>query len=185
MRLVEWLNGLPEVKRVLESEFEGRAIKDGNLTEWKNGGFKDWKAQQETLAVLQNLKADGEELAGAKIHVMGDVETVMLARYAAAIYGSTDDANEDPDVRLKRLSKSVRDFVRLRRCEFTRERIEMEREWLELQRVKNEKKKPPETAQVIESTEIQPCLSEEEKTELLKQLLLPKEEEGETESKEL
>ena len=56
VRLVEWLNGLPEVKKVLESDFEGRAITEDNLAEWKNGGFLDWQAQQETLSLVRELR---------------------------------------------------------------------------------------------------------------------------------
>lgn len=41
-RLVEWLNGLPEVKAILEKDFEGQAINEPNLTQWRNGGFLDW-----------------------------------------------------------------------------------------------------------------------------------------------
>ena len=38
--LVEWLNGLPEVKAALQREFGGRAIREQNVSEWKQGGFR-------------------------------------------------------------------------------------------------------------------------------------------------
>ena len=49
-KLVEWLNALPEVQRVLDEKFEGRPINEQNLTEWKQGGYEDWRKLQEARA---------------------------------------------------------------------------------------------------------------------------------------
>ena len=35
-----WLNGLPEVKSVLDAEFSSRPISPGNLSEWRNGAYR-------------------------------------------------------------------------------------------------------------------------------------------------
>jgi hypothetical protein len=37
--LVAWLNGLPEVQRVVIAEFGGRPVREQNLSEWKQGGY--------------------------------------------------------------------------------------------------------------------------------------------------
>lgn len=122
VRLVEWLNGLPEVKKVLESDFEARPITDGNLAEWKNGGFLDWQAQQETVSLVQEMKADGKELApSAELAEL--FTTVLVTHYAAAVQRSNADPAEGPRERAKRLGKSLRDMARLRRYELTRERV--------------------------------------------------------------
>ncbi len=42
IRLVAWLNGLPEVKEILDRQFGGRAITPQNLSVWKAGGYQDW-----------------------------------------------------------------------------------------------------------------------------------------------
>ena len=44
--LAEWLNGLPKVQEVLRKSFEGRPINEDNISEWKNGGYRDWEASQ-------------------------------------------------------------------------------------------------------------------------------------------
>jgi hypothetical protein len=46
-KLVVWLNEMPEVQAVLATEFRGKAINGQNLTEWRQGGYRDWLAQQE------------------------------------------------------------------------------------------------------------------------------------------
>ena len=44
-------NGLSPVKDTLEEHFDGRAITEQNLSEWKQRGFKDWQRDQETRAL--------------------------------------------------------------------------------------------------------------------------------------
>ena len=48
-RLVAWLNELPEVKALLAAEFGGAAIKEQNLSNWKQGGFRDWRMRREEI----------------------------------------------------------------------------------------------------------------------------------------
>src|ERR1035441_634149 len=49
-QLVVWLNSLPEAQAVLAREFGGRAVSEQNLSEWKQGGYRDWLAPQGTPA---------------------------------------------------------------------------------------------------------------------------------------
>jgi hypothetical protein len=103
-RLVEWLNSLPEVKQILDTDFEGRAINEVNLTEWKQGGFLDWQVQQETMAGLVNVKADGQELAGAGGSVTDDLEAIVMARYATTLYSSNGEMSAEVQARLQSLA---------------------------------------------------------------------------------
>lgn len=40
--IVHWLNTLPEVRAVMQQCFAGADINSQNLTEWRQGGYKDW-----------------------------------------------------------------------------------------------------------------------------------------------
>ena len=55
-KLVAWLNALPAVRAVVKAEFGGRPVRAQNLSEWKQGGYRDWLAQQEAIAVAGRLK---------------------------------------------------------------------------------------------------------------------------------
>lgn len=132
-RLLEWLNGLPEVRAVLDEEFEGHAISHCNLTEWRKGGFLEWRERRETLALTREFMADGSEYDGLAAEIGPAVEVVTMAHYAAALQRADCDPDEDPRGRLERLSKSVQDVVRMRRCAHARERMKLERKWLELE----------------------------------------------------
>jgi hypothetical protein len=46
--LAEWLNGNPTVQAIIATEFDGRPINEGNLSQWRNGGYKDWEKAEAT-----------------------------------------------------------------------------------------------------------------------------------------
>ena len=60
--LVTWLNDLPEVQRIVTTEFGRRAVREQNLSEWKQGGYEEWLRQQEALELVRNLSAETDDL---------------------------------------------------------------------------------------------------------------------------
>src|SRR6266404_7582993 len=53
--ILPWLNSLPEVKAILAADFDHRPISKQNLSEWKQGGFRDWLLQYHAAHFLQFL----------------------------------------------------------------------------------------------------------------------------------
>jgi hypothetical protein len=51
--LLAWLNGLPEVQRILAAHFGGQPISKHNLSAWRHGGFADWVRSHESREVRQ------------------------------------------------------------------------------------------------------------------------------------
>jgi hypothetical protein len=139
VRLLEWLNGLPEVKQVLDRDFEGREINDQNLSDWKSGGFADWQGQQQALAMSRELMANGKELAAVSGgELMDCLAAVVAARYAAALYGWNGEMTDEMRNELRGLKALSREVARLRRSEQSAERLKLDREWLALGRQKTE-----------------------------------------------
>ena len=48
--IVQWLNSLPEVQKVLAEQFGGRPINEPNLSAWRQGGYQEWLMLREVLA---------------------------------------------------------------------------------------------------------------------------------------
>jgi hypothetical protein len=176
VRLLEWLNGLPEVAELLNQDFEGRPISKCNLTEWKNGGFVDWRTQQDILALTHEFTANGSQFGEASAEMLQAVETVTMAHYAATLQCTDNSRKENPKARLERLSKSIVDVTRMRRSEHRRKQMEIDRGWLELERKEQELRHQiaSESATQPESKEVRPPMSEEEKKALLMEILLAK-----------
>ncbi len=133
-RLVEWLNGLPEVRTVMAAEFGGRAINEQNLSEWKQGGFAEWDRQQEARAWARKLAEESEELEAESGAVpLAD----RLAAPLALALGRLLSESESLDGAEKRqaLLGVARELGQLRRVSQSRERLALESErWQEEQR---------------------------------------------------
>src|SRR5215469_16797048 len=120
VQLIEWLNSLPEVKQVLDRYFKSRPIDDGNLTQWKQGGFRDWQIHEEAFAFVQDSDSDTGELAKP-------LATALLTHYADALSRSNPDEAEDPRDCARRVGKSMREVVRVLRCQQGQQRVEIQR----------------------------------------------------------
>jgi hypothetical protein len=59
--LVAWLNALPAVQSVLNSQFHGAPISEVNLTLWHQGGYLQWLTERECFDSARALaEADGD-----------------------------------------------------------------------------------------------------------------------------
>jgi hypothetical protein len=131
--LLDWLNSLPEVKATLAAQFASQPVSPANLTQWKNGGHRDWLARLDVLALTRDLEDK---------HAFGDESlegpfTDKLARWLALHYASAtlrllaaEDA--DPDTYWRRLRQSCADVARLQREEHQAQRIDLQSQLVEL-----------------------------------------------------
>jgi hypothetical protein len=126
-RLVGWLNGLPEVRAVLQAEFGGKAITEGNLTLWRQGGYRVWLARQEDRESAQRLAADAAELAEAG-PVAEHFARVLSVRYAAFFARWNGDPASVNRRELATLHTLCEDVTQLRRGEHSAARLQLERE---------------------------------------------------------
>jgi len=58
VKIAEWLNTLPAVASLMAAEFDGQPINENNLSNWKLGGYRDWKAEH--AAFESALQFDSE-----------------------------------------------------------------------------------------------------------------------------
>ena len=139
VRLVDWLNGLPETRQVLVADFGGRPISEQNLSEWKAGGYRDWLARQETLTQARELVADAKELTEATEGRLTDhLATVLAARYAAALAGWDGEVTDEFRRTARALHGLCQDIVELGRGVHSGARLKLEQERLEREREKTE-----------------------------------------------
>ncbi|HEV2692119.1 MAG TPA: hypothetical protein VG347_04420 [Verrucomicrobiae bacterium] len=104
VRLVEWLNSLPEVQQVLTEQFDGRAINEVNLTEWKGGGFLDWQARQDMKSHALELAEEAQDLKSAMPGVLAEHLNIIVAgRFAELLNQWNGDVDEGFMKKLKAL----------------------------------------------------------------------------------
>ena|ERR1700722_1028678 len=61
VKLVHWLNSLPEVQYMLAEHFGSRPINQPNMTEWARGGYSDWLFHQELLEKAASFYAQSRK----------------------------------------------------------------------------------------------------------------------------
>jgi hypothetical protein len=134
-KLVAWLNALPEVQAIVAAEFGGKPIREQNLSEWKQGGYRDWVAQQEALEMVERLGEDAAEWDGeGRAPITDTLALWVAARYAVA----TRRVTEAGDVEGWRLLREMcGDIVELRKGDHSAERLQIDRERLALEKAPN------------------------------------------------
>lgn len=135
-KIAEWLNTLPEVRRLLHAEFDGQPINENNLSNWKLGGYRDWVNLQESLEAVRRFGADAAELKKAGGAQLTDQLALCLtARIGVALQQQPGDA-DDAATQLGQLRHFFADLVDLRKGDHDAQRLRLERERIDLERRK-------------------------------------------------
>jgi hypothetical protein len=132
-QIVEWLNGLPDARTVLEAEFEGQPINENNVSNWKLGGIRDWELQEEALEAVRRLGANAAELAQAAGSQLADQLAICLTARIAVALQQPDCDGDGPAGQLQRLRLLCADLVALRKGDHNAQRLRIEREKLDLE----------------------------------------------------
>lgn len=134
--LIEWLNGLPEVKSILEARFDGKPINDQNLCDWRQGGYAEWESG---IADYEQARKTTEH-AQFICHAMGldpsDATSMIVTGQLVRIMSgqvTTDDLGKIAPV-FSAISKAR--SVRLAEKKFMRETVEDVLELIETDRAR-------------------------------------------------
>jgi hypothetical protein len=199
--LVRWLNELPEAKAALQRDFGGRPINEQNLSDWKQGGFRDWVAKTEAEELLNDTLAEGRELTrehgtrapasrrkgprekAVEMKTVSDrVADWFFPHYVAAARGQLAAA-QPPDQRWSVLRTICADLAGLRRSDHYVERLRIWQEKLRLEtKVVTAEEKEVTEKEFLKWARAQPdiehkiwpdreCLTFEEKERRMRQIL--------------
>lgn len=81
--ILAWLNAQPKVREVLDRHFDGVEISPQNLSEWRGGGYLDWRETQDQEEQIRRLSEMSYNLAKAG---GSDLSAGALAIVSAKIY---------------------------------------------------------------------------------------------------
>ena len=152
-KLVAWLNGLPEVQTIVAAEFGGKAIRAQNLSEWKQGGYLDWKAQQEAMEIAGRLGEDAAEWTGeGRAPLTDTLAHFLVARYAVATRRVAETGGREG---WRMLREMCGDIMELRKGDHSAERLQIERARLELAKEKTEKQIRERIEELLKQPEMQ------------------------------
>ena len=100
---------------------------------------------------------------------------MTMARFAATLYRSNGEMSKELRSQLRGLGAALRDVVKLRRSEQAQERMQIEREWLELERRKTDEGQRKKFLEWTKDPRIRqkltPKMTDEEKDAALAEIL--------------
>ena len=84
--ILPWLNQLPEVIALVEEHYGGNLISPQNLSDWNQGGYREWLTRQEMRESSQDFAAEAPHLtAAAGGSLLNPLTTAIHARYGALL----------------------------------------------------------------------------------------------------
>ena len=124
--LLPWLNQLPEANSVLAEFFASQPISRQNLSEWRQGGYRDWLKHQDRQFLIRRIAEEGTDL---KQHEGKEDLFENFSRIAVAeLFADLDALDKlEGDERWKRLRALTRELARMQH-EYNRSR-EVELTW--------------------------------------------------------
>ncbi len=113
--ILRWLNTRPEAIQVWERDFEGVPASAQNLSEWKLGGWKEWRDRKDRVENLKTLSSFAHELANSGGSIADGAASILAGQILEAleqagnlvVTGGSDDAERDPNEGLIAMAKAV------------------------------------------------------------------------------
>ena len=125
--ILAWLNPLPEVQAILQTEFAGTPINKQNLSEWRATGLAKWETRQEIISEILDVDADASELDTATQGRLADrLATVLAGRYARLLNQWDGEDTEVVTKKLRVLRSFTMDVSHLRRWDHSATRVRLE-----------------------------------------------------------
>jgi hypothetical protein len=170
--IVVWLNSLDEVKTALTPHFDNLEITDGNFSEWKLGGYRDWEARQWALAESQRVVEEAKEISEAGQGALADhLATWMLGQLVLATRRIMEKTEAgDTEGAWKLAHELGSELVRLRRGDQNAQRLRLSQERMQLQRMKFENQREKLKEEIRKENPPTPILSDEEKDRQWRQI---------------
>lgn len=169
--LLAWLNTQPAAIQAWALHFEGAPATPQNLSEWRQGGWKEWLSRNQRTEDLKTLSTFANDLAksggniadGAAAILSGHILEALETLGNTVVTGGSDDAEADPSKGLASLAKAVSSLqkgtVAREKLDLDRQRVKAKREDQKLAREKFEKQTVEKFLQFAATKEAQAILN--------------------------
>jgi hypothetical protein len=127
--LVEWLNALPAVQKIVAEQYGGVPVSKSNLSEWRLGAYEEWVREEETREMVSDLAAEAGDLGEAGEG--NEIADLLASRLAAELMRSAREllqASSDPKERWQQLKEVLAQLAELRRHDHRCWRLQMDQE---------------------------------------------------------
>jgi hypothetical protein len=85
--LLPWLNGQPAVRKILRRDFDDADISPQNLSDWRQGGYRDWLERRQQLEEKRELADYCLELAESGKSLLDGSASIMGGKLMEILEG--------------------------------------------------------------------------------------------------
>jgi len=111
---------------VVARDFGGKVVREQNLSEWRQGGYRDWQRRRELCEVARQLQAAAGDLAGVTDNAaFNRALSLVLKADLAQTARQVMEEITDPAKRAECLGSLAGKFAQLRREESNAAKVEM------------------------------------------------------------
>jgi hypothetical protein len=174
--LLSGLNSLPEVQAILAAHFAAKPIDESNLSHWKQGGYREWEAQEHAqaaaLAFLEAQPSEPQVPAGALSERLRAFCATLLVAETLRV-AALEESLEERD----RWNLLFSQMALLCQADRATDWVQLQREQLELQRENSRSARERQFQDWAKKDEnraafgIQRQLTEQEKQERIRQIM--------------
>ncbi|HWB06806.1 MAG TPA: hypothetical protein VG796_27525 [Verrucomicrobiales bacterium] len=125
-KIVNWLNSLPAVKKILRELFHNKPITEQNLSEWRNGGYLEWQIRRDFFEDTRESLHDAAELEQISPLMADHAARLLSARILNAVRKWNGDLDDPSLANLKHLSGLLRVIATLRRGDHSAARLKIQ-----------------------------------------------------------
>jgi hypothetical protein len=126
--LLGWLNGLPEVQRVLAELFGGKPISQQNLSQWRQGGFHEWQKRLEAAESIPELMREMKKWELPNNGSLGEVMRDWMAAHLLVTASQTVQEMPGNVEKVKLLRSFCLDAVALQRSEYRSGKLKLDQD---------------------------------------------------------
>ena len=135
------------MQAIIATEFNGKPIREQNVSEWKKGGYLDHVTQQETLQIAKCLAEDAARWSDEGQSAVADtIAFFLLGRYALATRQLRETKGREAWHMLRQMCDDV---IELQKGQHSAERLRIDRERLKLETEKSEKQINEKVAEIV------------------------------------
>lgn len=118
--LLKWLNAQEDASKVWEAHFEGMPASPQNLSEWRNGGYKEWILRRQKSENLKTLASYASDLAKAGGNISDGAAAIAAGKVLEALENAASDEDFD-------LSKMVGAVTSLQHADIAKAKLKLDK----------------------------------------------------------
>jgi len=128
--VLAWLNADPGAVKVWDEYFEGAGATPQNLSEWRLGGYKEWRAEREKVENTKSLASYAAEIAAAGGGLSAGLQAILAGHIMEGfeVLVNADQGDEKPDDPVKRIAALGGVVASMRHADIAKERIDLDKD---------------------------------------------------------